>query len=475
MTEQGEGVTQAGGSSGPGTRTSSSSSSDQVLQIGFFFDGTLNNLYNAGGSGEGSYANDQSNVARLYRLYANDPTREGSTRVVRRGVYIEGIGTRRGQGDDMVDAALGIGNTGVSARVYEACRRLERETRHEQYREVIVDAFGFSRGAAAARYFVNCLSRRSFEPVDTGLAVMSDEPTHLSRVRLPSVTMRFLGVFDTVAAIGSPEDGGDVSDARNADVNVHLDDSSAQVIVHLTASNEYRRNFALNSIRTRSGAVPAGGTEIALPGAHSDVGGGYRGQGETVQPVQPAAIYTAHRSEAEAERNALNQRYSEFTEWAQREHFAGTTPPEFHRGYDDLRDAGPDELPGIRHSYFGNVVWVRSTIRAGLDRIALRLMHDHACNNHVPLSALPSDSQYAIPRGIQYIYDILHRGGTLSQADLALLGMNYIHWSAHYGAVSGASRSAFRSPPRVSVDIYPHAPAPNFRRIVHANVPSRAF
>ncbi|PRQ09214.1 T6SS phospholipase effector Tle1-like catalytic domain-containing protein [Enhygromyxa salina] len=469
MVEQGERVTQSGGASSSG----SSSSSSRTLEIGFFFDGTLNNLENAGGSREGSYANAKSNVALLYQLYSNasDHDGDGSERR-RRGVYLEGIGTNTNGSDDMVDAALGTGNTGVSARVHAACRRLEQEARGRGYAEILVDTFGFSRGAAAARYFVNCVNRRSFEPVRTGF-LLDDEPTDLGRVQLPEATVRFVGLFDTVAAIGTPRDGADTSDADNADVNVHLDDSSAQAICHFVAANEYRKNFASNSIRSRSGAVPSGGVEIVYPGAHSDIGGGYRARGETVVPVQPAFGNFATRAEALACRDELMQRYSAFAQRMIHEHYAGTQPPEFSLSYDEMRE-DPNGLPSTRYSYDGRVAWVRSSIDPGLEKVYLELMHRQARSHGVPFRSVPNTSEYAIPAILQGIHSRLAASPQLGVADLAMLRMNFIHWSCHYGRADGNAREAMRRIPGFQVDIYPHEPAPNWQRIIHHNQPNRA-
>jgi hypothetical protein len=473
MTESGEPDT-GGDDTGPGSDTSSST---RTLEIGFFFDGTLNNYENADGSGTGSYANAPSNVALLERLYSTRSARnDDGGELRRRSVYLEGIGTRTGGPDDAVDAAFGTGNTGVSARVHAACRRLERELRNG-YAEVTVDAFGFSRGAAAARYFVNCVNRGSFEPVTTGF-LMDDEPTHLGRVRLDTgpvrATVRFLGIFDTVAAIGYARDGGDPSDADNADVNVHLDDSSAQAIYHLTAHNEYRRNFALNSIRSPSGACPSGGVELALPGAHSDVGGGYRGRGEVVQPIEPAAGHFSTRSEAEICRADLQRRHADFAEWVLHDHFAGHQPPQLEHGY-DLLEEYPHAQRNQRFSYFGNVVWHRRPVRPGLEKVALDLMHHEGRRHGVPFAGIPNDSSYAIPNELAHLPDMFRAGRQPGAMDLALMRLNFIHWSAHYGAVTGIDRSAFKHPPAVTVGVYPMEPAPNWRRIVHRNRPSQAW
>jgi hypothetical protein len=471
MTEFGESVTT---SSGSGSSTSSSSTT-RVLEIGFFFDGTGNNLANARGDGDGSYDNAPSNVALLSRLYSTATGRASDgAEIRRRSVYLQGIGTTNDQPDNMLGMATGTGRTGVSARVHEACRRLEAETRTQHYAEIIVDAFGFSRGAAAARYFVNCVNRGSFEPVSSGF-LFDDEPTRLGRVVTPTVLVRFLGIFDSVAAIISP-DAGDASDADNDDVNVHLHDGSALVTYHLIAGDEHRRNFALNSIRDSSGGLPTGGVERALPGVHSDVGGGYLARGETVVPVRPRGEYFDQRADAEALRATLVRESTEFSNRMQREHFAAASS-EFSWGYNELQDMGAD-IPQDRFLYMGQVVWRRPNVRPGLEKVALKLMHDEARRNDVPFAAIPSNAEYSIPSDIQSVYTTLSSGGTLSDAQLALLHQNYVHCSAHYGGAAGTTTTEFNTPPRLLLDmdlVYPHIPAPGNRRIIHANRPSDAL
>lgn len=471
MTELGEGVAAGSGSSSG----SSSSSTTRVLEIGFFFDGTGNNLANARGDGEGSYDNAPSNVALLSRLYSTATGRASDgAEILRRSVYLEGIGTTSGRQDNLLGMGTGTGRTGMSARVHAACRRLETEARTQSYSEIIVDAFGFSRGSAAARYFVNCVNRGSFEPVSSGF-LFDDEPTRLGRVVTPPVYVRFLGIFDSVAALISPE-GGDASDADNDDVNVHLHDGSAGTTCHLIAGDEHRRNFALNSIRDSHGALPAGGIERALPGVHSDVGGGYLARGETVVPVRPRGDYFDLRADAEAVRHALVRESTQFSDRMRREHFAAASS-EFSWGYNELQDMGAD-LPQNRFLYMGQVVWRRPNVRPGLEKVALKLMHDEALRNDVPFTAIPRNADYAIPSDIQSVYTTLSSGGTLSDAELALLHQNYVHCSAHYGGASGTTTTEFSTPPRVLLDmdlVYPHIPAPDNRRIVHANQPGRAW
>jgi hypothetical protein len=132
-------------------------------------------------------------------------------------------------------------------------------------KECYIDVFGFSRGAAQARVFCNWL-----EAVIPG-------------GKLASVTIhfRFLGIMDTVASAGAwvaagssvaPIDG---SHSGWAEVEFLRIAKSVKNCVHFVAMHELRRNFPLDSV-TVDGAMPANCCEYAYPGAHSDVGGGYK-------------------------------------------------------------------------------------------------------------------------------------------------------------------------------------------------------
>lgn len=84
----------------------------------------------------------------------------------------------------------------------------------------------------------------------------------------PGGKTRFLGIFDTVAGIGTPVNGFNPHSADTGEVNIVLRPGVAEKVFHITAQHECRFNFALNSVKP---AWP----ELALPGAHSDIGGGY--------------------------------------------------------------------------------------------------------------------------------------------------------------------------------------------------------
>jgi len=123
---------------------------------------------------------------------------------------------------------------------------------------ISLDVFGFSRGAAQARVFCNWL--RALMDGDRLCGVQTE--------------IRFVGLFDTVASIGIPASaGGDghfawaTPDALAVPANVQC--------VHYVAMHENRTSFPLDSIRSPDGSLARRHKEYAVPGVHSDVGGGY--------------------------------------------------------------------------------------------------------------------------------------------------------------------------------------------------------
>ncbi|MGF6271346.1 hypothetical protein ABIE17_003898 [Lelliottia nimipressuralis] len=100
----------------------------------------------------------------------------------------------------------------------------------------------------------------------------------------PAGKTRFIGIFDTVAAIGTPQNGLNPHTANTGDVNIVLRPGVAEKVFHITAQHECRFNFALNSVQP---AWP----ELALPGAHSDIGGGYLpATRENIYLTRPEAV-----------------------------------------------------------------------------------------------------------------------------------------------------------------------------------------
>lgn len=128
--------------------------------------------------------------------------------------------------------------------------------------ECFLDVFGFSRGAAQARVFCHWLNEL------------------LVGGRLAGVPLqfRFVGIMDTVASAGfwsstasmlTNSTGGHGAWASAEALTLP---TSVKNCVHMIAMHELRRNFPSDEIDK----LQPGWVQHAYPGAHSDVGGGYR-------------------------------------------------------------------------------------------------------------------------------------------------------------------------------------------------------
>jgi uncharacterized Zn-binding protein involved in type VI secretion len=269
---------QAGpGISGSGLVASSAEDSkktEKTLYLGVFFDGTGNHKAN-----DENLANrDVTNVAKLYDLY-----RDGGPGSNYRRIYVNGPGTIDGKHsengfeaeEDLFGLGLGVGPEGGHDRIETALRDFRLILESGDYDAVVFDVFGFSRGAALARHFVNLINERPESvllPRVNGFSwsgpALSLEPVSAFPLGLRT-EVNFVGLFDTVGSFYWP--GNDVE----LDFNLDLSPASAKTVVHLSAYHEIRKNFPLTSILGANGAGPSHFTEIAVPGVHSDVGGGY--------------------------------------------------------------------------------------------------------------------------------------------------------------------------------------------------------
>ncbi|MDE2076585.1 MAG: DUF2235 domain-containing protein [Burkholderiales bacterium] len=270
------------------------------LKIGFFFDGTGNNLDADVGTDE------HSNVARLFRAFYDVDQDKGIYKH-----YIPGLGTYfREIGDEGGDWGNGFGARGED-RLDQAMKWLDETiAKHpaDKIESIELSVFGFSRGSTLARAF----ARR----VDARCDWRGNEAIWPTVNK--SLCIHFLGLFDTVASVGLPASTGlgasqvafDASvldkkldsrrtgwgsglqaqafgDSPGADPTPWIFDGHmawahdlrippvVSRTIHLMAMNELRNSFPLDTI-WNGNELPAGATEIVYPGAHSNVGGGYR-------------------------------------------------------------------------------------------------------------------------------------------------------------------------------------------------------
>ncbi|WP_233864001.1 T6SS phospholipase effector Tle1-like catalytic domain-containing protein [Paraburkholderia adhaesiva] len=141
---------------------------------------------------------------------------------------------------------------------------------------VWINVIGFSRGAAGARAFVHRLVNK-WAPGGQ-FASTDGRPIRYQ--------VNFMGLFDTVASVGLPDsarssvdldmfDGhGDFASGGGLDIP-----DSVRYVHHAFSIHEQRMSFPLDSIAKGTTYSPGLRCEVAYPGVHSDVGGGY-GPGE---------------------------------------------------------------------------------------------------------------------------------------------------------------------------------------------------
>lgn len=288
--------------------TALASNEEITICIGIFFDGTGNNAINAcniinasitglydifetdvesilkkyaleefGVSGirASSYTGYYTNIHWLSELYTDNHLDGGS--ILQRNIYVGGVGTDAGKPDNIFGTAFGVYETGVMAKVQNTILLLQNfildtisslkknsSGKFFSIKSLKFDLFGFSRGAAAARHFANLIHSKDPAIIRAIQQGMGD----ITFNGYPSGEIRFLGVFDTVAAIGTAAFGCGAQGAIIDDINLALREGIAQNVFHIIAANECRINYPLHRVETHW-------PEITLPGAHSDIGGGY--------------------------------------------------------------------------------------------------------------------------------------------------------------------------------------------------------
>lgn len=134
----------------------------------------------------------------------------------------------------------------------------DRKARKPAVRRVRLSVFGFSRGAAEARAFVNRVARYWGNSI-AGMPFSID----------------FLGIFDTVASVGVAQSvpGADGHMEWASGLNLAIP-STIKRCAHLVSAHEVRASFPLDSVCV-NGRLPSNCKEIVYPGVHTDIGGGY--------------------------------------------------------------------------------------------------------------------------------------------------------------------------------------------------------
>lgn len=473
-----------------------------TLRIGVFFDGTGNNLANAavtekcrrddlalldertlgevvdycrahgfGGSEsngfftqtpDNSYGNAPSNVARLFDLYQDDATRSltKDERSASIKAYLEGIGTSSGEEDSVFGQATGMGDTGVVARVMQSPNTISLQLGlfAESNPGVQVDAlefdiFGFSRGAAAARHFANELLKANggvlaglLRPGQFGLSE-GFEWSDQARIN-------FIGLFDTVAAVVDPMKW-DLSpaDHLNPGVNLYLPPGCARKVLQLRARDEMRWNFALNSVTPHH-------QEITLPGAHSDIGGGYLPIAREKLILSRPVSSTVPAGTPVERTHAWRETERQYEKWLA----LGLPEDQLKKEVRRIRKLGPRGVNHSQEDWVLGLITIDRPIRGELALVYLRVMRELAAGYGVPLKSIPDTPSFALPSELQGIARKVMAYANGSQYDLneheeRLLRARYIHLSAHWKPNNG---------------LLINKPAPNVR-LIYNNTPQRGY
>lgn len=422
------------------------------IVIGVFFDGTGNNKEND----KKSTTRAPTNIAKLSERYKQD----NETKFM---IYVQGIGTFEQESDSLLGLAFGIGATGGEARLHEARADLHSRILKKlpsNVGEIVFDVFGFSRGAALARHFVNMINhglpdfngkKETASLWDVKLnpnLLMARKPysQHQGGRKGPTrrvvdmyprstvkTRVRFVGLYDSVGSFYLP--GND----DEGDFNLNLKAESAQYVYHLVAGQEVREKFPLTSVKNGASA-PAHFVELTGVGVHSDIGGGY---------ADPA------KDPANIER-VVRERYS----------LSGFEAKERAQKHALIAHArAKAEANGWTCEVRGNTINLieeRHT-RPQLAHLGLHRMHQEALSRQVPFLELPDDELHRIPDDLKpFAAQAFDPTGHVSAlAAIEALDPPCIH------------TSAFRYP--LGVEQLPHTPEKSGTRRIFPNQPDQAI
>ena len=399
-------------------------------------------------SGEGSsFVNGYTNIKRLFEHYkAYDPLnlKESEPRKYTKDrfkVYASGDGcidpyeAKKLKSDSLIGLGTAFGETGVLAHIVYTCKKVANRLRGDDEKnipkekqrggcqvidELVLDVFGFSRGAAEARHFVSSIMKEydsfskdstrkytlntldktknifapfypkeegvytlinnipSFNPLRPDIekvTIVKRSGKHTRRVTyynpffkkkdivILSVSFRFLGIYDTVPHYG-------ICQANdNKDLNLDITESKIGRLVHLTAEDEYRKNFAMTHISESAKKEflnDAKMKEIALPGSHADVGGGYMNKEDSPRYIADTDI-------------KLLKKWNKKYEWIKHDIDLDI------QDVDDIKEIKRNRQAGfyrIKNWFEANNLYMyRPNISNKYEFVCMKLMHDEALNS----------------------------------------------------------------------------------------------
>jgi len=343
--------------------------------------------------------NDQSNVALLYPNF----NEESEDYVCCR--YITGIATEEdGSTSVVAGGAFGKGNTGIKAKVEKSIKEIpciinQLSIRQGANIELYFELFGFSRGAAAARNFV-------WNVMEKNKSTLTEK---IKPRNLISIDINYIGLFDTVSSHG-------LNMFSDDDVaELHLDAiREADYVFHICAADEFRKNFALTNISS------ANGKEIFIPGAHSDIGGGY-----------PAGEYSVSLMMSPSPNETVDDVNT-----------VVTIDSLMRLGW--IRDIPTKNYNIYRDESFTSIRF-KNNVKKGYSYIGLELMAENACDNRKKMF---SPSKYATPTDLKEIKDMANSSTSLETCQQLFnhhykklnLRTDWLHFSSNDGSIGMGPR-----------------------------------
>ena len=270
--------------------------------VNVFFDGTKNNMYNIDNKAKykkqiaedkdayESYTNAYSNVAHLFSQRYG----ESKDNI---WIYIQGMGSTKDEADSKAGFAYGSGDTGVKTRaesafveIQKAYNKLNGEKNSPKPTSIMINVFGFSRGAATARHFVHLAKSKpklfkgwGFSPKQVRFRFVGvfDTVSSFQTIDAKAVAKTGAGVFlgpfgpiiGAATTAAKPDFDNDVKELSLNFKDFDADDKKITKVFHIAAGDEYREYFSLTNIM--AAMRDKYGYEVVMDGAHSDIGGSY--------------------------------------------------------------------------------------------------------------------------------------------------------------------------------------------------------
>lgn len=370
-----------------------------------------------------------TNVAKLYHLNRITEYTGDDKGGVYRSIYIRGVGTKEGKGITTggtanLGLALAAFCEGAEHRIPKA--RLEMldilnnvlSSWGSMPSSVTIDLFGFSRGAALARHFVNVIlaglpdmSQKPVPDLDESLPFGemvtlpgenhdkngNQNNTALRYPALHNVSIRFVGLFDTVGSIFIPGNDNELF------YDLGLPSGCARNVMHLVAAQEWREYFPLTRV------LPGDGEEIVLAGAHADIGGGYQLLEKSALLMDEESCATVRQRDFELHgvwavgQERLQRAQKIILKRARNVGMLnenGDLPANWHF---TLAPTGGD----VHHNVTISMRLMRDKItHNGYANVPLHIMHRKAVSAGVPFKYLDeADPRHVVPEDLQHLVD----------------------------------------------------------------------